>query len=151
MVGRSEHVYLSRNFSKFFCRDDRFRINGQRGGAWPTPAVGQWVFVHVFIAILVTAALAPGVLAAEPEFPEPTPAAIPLTEIVSEAESVETALQDIQSDLSFDRSIKAIAERLPALTREIDGRLAESRKILAQHPSIEMLVSLEGRVAASPS
>ena len=144
MVGRSEHVYLSRNFSKFFCRDDRFRINGQQGGAWPTPAVGQWVFVHVFIAILVTAALAPGVLAAEPEFPEPTPAAIPLTEIVSEAESVESALQDIQSDLSFDRSIKAIAERLPALTREIDGRLAESRKILAQHPSIEMLVSLEG-------
>jgi hypothetical protein len=58
--------------------------------------VGRWVLVHVFIAILATAALASGALAAETESPEPPPAAIPLTEVASEAESVASALRDLQ-------------------------------------------------------
>ena len=37
-----------------------------------------------------------------------------------------------------------IAERLTPLTREIDTRLRETRKILAQHPSVEILGSLDG-------
>jgi hypothetical protein len=110
-------------------------------------AAGRWFSVGAFIAVMFAmAALAPGALTAEssPGPAKPPLAAIPLTDVSFEAESVIFALRDIQSDLSFDRSTKAIADQLPALTREIDGRLVESRKILGQNPSIEMLLSLEG-------
>ena len=110
-------------------------------------AAGRWFSVGAFIAVMFAmAALAPGALTAEssPGPAKPPLAAIPLTDVASEVESVTFALRDIQSDLSFDRSTKAIADQLPALTREIDGRLVESRKILGQNPSIEMLLSLEG-------
>ena len=110
-------------------------------------AAGRWFSVGAFIAVMFAmAALAPGALTAEssPGPAKPPLAAIPLIDVASEAESVTFALRDIQSDLSFDRSTEAIADQLPALTREIDGRLVESRKILGQNPSIEMLLSLEG-------
>ena len=55
-------------------------------------------------------------------------------------------LRDIQSDLSIDRSTDTIAQQLPALTREIDSRLRETRNIVVQSPSIEMLRSLEGEL-----
>src|ERR1700752_4101114 len=74
----------------------------------------------------------------------PPAAAIPLSDVATEAESVTATLREIQSDLSFDRSTDAIAQQLPDLTKEIDDRLRESRKIIVQSPSIEMLRSLEG-------
>ena len=142
MVGRCSHGYLSRNLGKFFRRDEGFRLTGQQNIIWPMWAVGRWFSVGALIAVMFAmAALAPGALTAEssPGPAKPPLAAIPLTDVASEAESVTFALRDIQSDLSFDRSTKAIADQLPALTREIDGRLVESRKILGQNPSIEML------------
>jgi small-conductance mechanosensitive channel len=72
------------------------------------------------------------------------PTAIPLGDLVTEAESVSARHRDIQADLSADQSTELIAQRLPAIAREIDGRLRESRRIIAQNPSIEMLRGLEG-------
>ncbi len=54
------------------------------------------------------------------------------------------SIRDIRTDLSSDRSATTVSQQLPAMTREIDGRLRESRKIVAQSPSIEMLGGLEG-------
>jgi potassium-dependent mechanosensitive channel len=122
----------------------RLKINKRQPTAWLKRARGGWLLVLVLTAILVTAGLARQASAAEPESPESPPAAIPLTEVASEAEPILAALRDIQADLSVDQSTQAIAERLPGLTREIDSRLVESRKILGQHPSVEMLLSLEG-------
>jgi len=75
---------------------------------------------------------------------EKAPTPIPLTDVASEAESVMSALRDIQTDLSSEGTTQAVARQLPRLTREIDGRLRESRKILGQSPSIETLLGLEG-------
>src|SRR5690348_5981776 len=69
---------------------------------------------------------------------------VPLAEIGTESELVAGSVRDIRADLSADRSSTIVAERLPALTREIDTRLRESRNILAQNPSIEILGGLGG-------
>ncbi|HEX2229526.1 MAG TPA: hypothetical protein VHM64_20515, partial [Candidatus Binatia bacterium] len=71
-------------------------------------------------------------------------ASIPLADLVTEAESVAARYRDIRADLSADQSTESVAQRVPAIAREIDGRLRESRRIVAQSPSIEMLRSLEG-------
>ena len=72
-----------------------------------------------------------------------TPAPIPLAEIATDAESATARVRDMQSELSSDRTTEIIAEQLPALTREIDARLRENWKIIAQRPSIEMLANIE--------
>jgi potassium-dependent mechanosensitive channel len=72
------------------------------------------------------------------------PSPIPLAELATEAESVSASIRDIQADLSLDRSAETAAQQLPAVTREVDGRVREGRKIIVQKPSIEMLRSLEG-------
>ena len=64
----------------------------------------------------------------------PAVTAIPLSDVATEAETVTATLREIQSDLAFDRSTDAIAQQLPALTKEIDDRLREARKIIAQSP-----------------
>jgi small-conductance mechanosensitive channel len=69
--------------------------------------------------------------------------AIPLADVITEAESVSTRYRDIRADLAADRSTEAAAQRLPGITREIDGRLRESRRIVAQSPSIEILRGME--------
>ena len=53
------------------------------------------------------------------------------------AESLAETIRDIRSDLSSDRSATAIGLQLPAMTREIDARLRENRRIVAQSPSVE--------------
>jgi len=98
----------------------------------------------LFAAVLMAAAPALTVETGPTAKPAKAPRApIPLTDVASEAESVTAALRDIQTDLSFDQSARSVARGLPGLTREIDGRLRESRKILGLSPSIEMLGSLE--------
>jgi small-conductance mechanosensitive channel len=46
--------------------------------------------------------------------------------------------------LASDRSADNVVRQLPEITRDIDGRLRESRKIVSQSPSIEMLGGLAG-------
>jgi small-conductance mechanosensitive channel len=70
-------------------------------------------------------------------------AAVPLADVLSEAESVAASIREIRTDLSSDRSAELIAERLSPLTGEIDTRMRETRKILAQNPAIEILATLE--------
>lgn len=73
-----------------------------------------------------------------------TPLTIPLTEISPQAESATARMQDIRSNLASDRTIEIVSAQLPALAREINGRARESRRIVAQTPSIEMLRRIEG-------
>ncbi|MBI4529685.1 MAG: mechanosensitive ion channel [Deltaproteobacteria bacterium] len=114
----------------------------------------NWLRRHHLAAVLMAVSFAVGVAAAaaSPASPQETtpaqpkaanPAPIPLSEIPAEAEAVSERLGEIQADLSSDRSTEAIANQLLSLTREIDARLGESRKIVAQRPSIEMLRGLE--------
>lgn len=72
------------------------------------------------------------------------PAPLPLVELFSESEATAGSLRDIRGDLSSDRSTETVAQQLPKISRQIDARLRESRKIVAQTPSIEMLRGLEG-------
>jgi small-conductance mechanosensitive channel len=106
------------------------------------------LFAGALMAAIVTmAGLAHGQPAPEspPVASEETPAAaIPLADLVTESESLSEVIRDIRADLSADRIIEEVAQRLPAITREIDGRLRENRKIVAQNPSIEMLSGFEG-------
>ena len=69
---------------------------------------------------------------------------VPLVDVATESESVAETIRDIRSDLSSDRSATAVGQQLPAMTREIDARLRENRRIVAQSPSVEMLGGLEG-------
>jgi potassium efflux system protein len=74
---------------------------------------------------------------------EGAPAPIPLAEIAPQIESTSARVRDLQAELSSDRVIETVAQQLPLLTREIDARLSETRKIVAQRPSLEMLARLE--------
>jgi potassium efflux system protein len=71
------------------------------------------------------------------------PAPIPLVEVATDAEAARVRVRDIQAQLAEERTAEAVAEQLPPLMREIEARLRETRKLLAQRPSIEMLDNLE--------
>ncbi len=99
---------------------------------------------HCFLgAVILLATIAPAQESAE-ETQSSVQTPVPLADVLTESESVSASLRDIRADLSADRTAASIAERLAPLTREIDTRLPESRKILARHPSVEVLGSLEG-------
>src|ERR1044071_4691726 len=100
------------------------------------------LFLLAFLAL--ASPVVPAETAPSPGAGKAPPASIPVSDVTSEAESVTTALRDIESDLSYDRGSQTIGQQLPVLSREIDGRLRESRKILGQSASVEMLVELEG-------
>ena len=93
------------------------------------------LFAGALMAAIVTmAGLAHGQSAPEsaPVASEEAPAAaIPLADLVTESESLSEVMRDIRADLSADRIIEEVAQRLPAITREIDGRLRENRKIVS--------------------
>ena len=101
----------------------------------------------IFMMVLAMATTAYGHQAAESisvAADEARHAPVPLVDVATESESADEILRDIRTDLSADQSAATIAQQLPAVAREIDGRLRESRKIVAQSPSIEMLGGLEG-------
>ncbi|MGE5523946.1 MAG: mechanosensitive ion channel domain-containing protein [Rhodospirillaceae bacterium] len=85
-----------------------------------------------------TPAPAPG---EAPKPAAPTPIAIP--DIADQAETLATRLREVQNGATTDPAMKTVADGLPALTREIDDRLLEHRRILAQRPPLEMMRSLE--------
>jgi len=72
------------------------------------------------------------------------PAPLPLVELPAESEATAASVRDIRGNLSAARSAGTVAQQLPKISREIDGRRRENRKINAQTPSIEMLGGLEG-------
>ena len=79
-----------------------------------------------------------------PDQPSATePAPIPLAEVATDAEGASARLRDMLAELSSDPITEEVAQQLPVLTREIDARLRESRKIVAQRPSLEILIGIE--------
>ncbi|HTM08066.1 MAG TPA: mechanosensitive ion channel domain-containing protein [Verrucomicrobiae bacterium] len=75
--------------------------------------------------------------------PAPAPVSIPLGEVAAQAEAAAARLRDVQLTLSSDHITETVTADLPALTREIDVRLRETRKIVAQRPALEMLSRME--------
>ncbi len=71
------------------------------------------------------------------------PAPIPLVEIATEAEAAVARVRELAAEISADPTMPAVMEQLPLLTREIDARLRQTRRNLAQGASIEMLGDLE--------
>lgn len=65
-------------------------------------------------------------------------------ELPAESEATAASVRDIRGNLSAARSAGTVAQQLPKISREIDGRRRENRKINAQTPSIEMLGGFEG-------
>jgi small-conductance mechanosensitive channel len=108
------------------------------------------VFTLVTLTIGAVAHAQPAKVSAPAGVTNPAPAptetavpnAIPLAEVATEAESVSARLREMQADLSSGRTREA-AEKLPALTREIDLQRGDSANIIAQRPSLEMLDNLE--------
>jgi len=73
----------------------------------------------------------------------PSPAAIPLPEIATEAEAALARVRGRIAEVPDNRTMPAVVQQVPLLTREIDGRLRQTRRILAQRPSIQTLSYLE--------
>jgi potassium-dependent mechanosensitive channel len=71
------------------------------------------------------------------------PPPIPLVEVATEAEAAVAHVRELVAEISADPTMPAVMEQLPLLTREIDARLRQTRRILAQGASIEMLGDLE--------
>ena len=71
------------------------------------------------------------------------PSPIPLAEVVTQAEFVQSNLRDIDAGLASDQIISTVDSELPALEKEIDARLEENSKILNSRPSLEALRRLE--------
>lgn len=84
-------------------------------------------------------AAAPAAAAAETLNPSP----IPLPEIATEAEAALARIRDRTAELPDNQTVSAVIQQSPLLTREIDARLRQTRRILAQRPSIQMLSDLE--------
>jgi small-conductance mechanosensitive channel len=73
---------------------------------------------------------------------QPSPEPIPLAEIPAEAETALSRVRDIQDNVASDRTSENVLQRIPALTREIDARMRETRNIIGQRPAIEILGTL---------
>jgi potassium-dependent mechanosensitive channel len=73
----------------------------------------------------------------------PSAAAIPLPEIATEAETALARVRERMAEAPDSRTMPAVVEQFPLLTREIDARLRQTRRILTQRPSIQTLSFLE--------
>ncbi len=73
----------------------------------------------------------------------PGPAAIPLPEIATEAETALARVRERIAEAPDSRTMPAVVQQFPLLTREIDARLRQTRRILAQRPSLQTLSYLE--------
>ena len=79
---------------------------------------------------------------AAPEKPAaPTP--VPLAEVSAQAEAATVNLREIVTAAAVSPPIEQVDKDLPTLTREIDVRLRENGRIMSQHPSLELLGTLD--------
>ncbi|HEX4706839.1 MAG TPA: hypothetical protein VH229_03835, partial [Candidatus Udaeobacter sp.] len=69
----------------------------------------------------------------------PAPTAVPLPDIVSASDSASEGLNEIQSELSSNKTVDNIAGELSATTKEIDARELETRRILRPGVPLETL------------
>ncbi|MBV8899152.1 MAG: mechanosensitive ion channel [Verrucomicrobia bacterium] len=75
--------------------------------------------------------------------PTPSPTPVPLPDVVAEANNTARTLRDVGTSLASDEVRTKILDELPTLTRDIDARTAETNKVLAGSPSLEMLGELD--------
>jgi potassium-dependent mechanosensitive channel len=69
-------------------------------------------------------------------------AAIPLSEIAAQGESVSATLQAIDASVSADKTTQMVQQDLPVITQEISARLEENSRVLSRSPSLELLRKL---------
>lgn len=75
--------------------------------------------------------------------PKPSPTAIPLGNVVTEAEKTSKKLQEIQTSLSNNQNVAVVQTELPKLSEELDLRITETNQILTARPSLETLRKVE--------
>ena len=69
----------------------------------------------------------------------PAPTAVPLPDIVSASDSASEGLNEIQSELSSNKTVDNITHELAPTTKEIDARDLETRRILRPGVPLETL------------
>jgi potassium-dependent mechanosensitive channel len=77
--------------------------------------------------------------------PKPQPAAVPVADAPRRAEEASNLLGDLREETAQDETAQAVERELRVLTREIDARLVENRKVVTRTASIEMLRRMEAR------
>src|SRR5271165_2345563 len=103
------------------------------------------IVLLIILVLVSSAGTAPGVQAsASPAKPTPAPTPIPLAKVPLEAQSALASLQEIDGNVSRDRSsADGIARALSDLTSEIDARIADDTRLLTSSPSLEVLFRLK--------
>jgi potassium-dependent mechanosensitive channel len=107
-------------------------------------SVIQIVFL-IILALASSAGKAPGQQAsATLAKPTPVPTPVPLAKVPLEAQSALASLQEIDANVSGDRSsVDNVARTLSALASEIDARIADDIRLLTTSPSLEVLYRLK--------
>ena len=97
------------------------------------------------LALVFSGGTVPGQQASgSPAKPTPAPTPIPLAQEPLEAQSALTSLQEIDANVSRDRSsADGIARTLSDLTSDIDARIADDTRLLTTSPSLDMLFRLK--------
>jgi small-conductance mechanosensitive channel len=70
---------------------------------------------------------------------QPPSGPFPLAQAATEAESASITLRSMTAELNGDQQTAQIAEEIPILTSEIDGRLDETSKLLSSGASLQLL------------
>src|SRR6185369_3353672 len=102
-----------------------------------------FLFSCLFGTLVLFASRTAAPAAEEPAAQTVAPVTIPLADVAAQAETVLSRLRDLETTLNSDRVVETVTADLPALAREIDVRLPETRKITAQRPSLEMLSRMD--------
>jgi potassium efflux system protein len=77
--------------------------------------------------------------------PTAAPTAVPLPDIVAASDSASEELNEIQSELSSNKTVDYVTRELAATTKEIDARELETRRILRPGVPLEALGDFETR------
>jgi potassium efflux system protein len=75
--------------------------------------------------------------------PAPVAVAVPVSEISAQADAATVNLREIATSATANPLVTDVERDLPAMTRNIDVRLRENARIISQHPSVELLRTLE--------
>jgi potassium-dependent mechanosensitive channel len=103
------------------------------------------IVLLIILALVSSGGTAPSQQASgSPAKPNPAPTPIPLAKVPLEAQSALASLQEIDANVSGDRSrADGIASTLSDLTSEIDARIADDTRLLTTSPSLDVLYRLK--------
>src|SRR5262245_25765991 len=101
------------------------------------------VAVSLLLLCFASAAQAQNASPSPTPSPSPTataaPTAVPLPDIVAASDSASERLNEIQSELSSNKTVDNVTRELAATTKEIDARELETRRILRPGVPLETL------------